>query len=88
MDNTLTTARAARLLGLTLIIWAVSETLARQVYVHIQVKELEASLGADNPLVQNHSLFVAAPSLIAPVSTLITGIVLLLSSRAIQKMLR
>lgn len=89
MENyTLTTARAARLLGVALIIWGVCELMARQVYLHIQQSHFAASFGKDHPLAQADSFFVVAPGLVAPSSTFLTGLLLIVFSRAIQGLLR
>jgi hypothetical protein len=48
-----------------LIIWGLSEALARQVYLIWQNRALASSLGPDNPITHG-SFFVLAPSLVAP----------------------
>lgn len=89
MENyTLTTARAARLLGLALIIWSLCELIARQAYLHIEQAHVVTLLGKDHPLAQADSLFVVSPSLVAPSSIFITGLLLIIFCRGIQWLLR
>jgi hypothetical protein len=87
-NYTLTTARAARLLGVALIIWGVSDIVTREVYLHIQEAHFAASFGKDHPLAQGDSFFVVAPGLVAPISAFITGLLLMMFSRTIQGLLR
>jgi hypothetical protein len=89
MENQpLTTARAARLLGLALIVWALSDAIARQAYMLIQRHLIEAEFGVGNPLPRANSLFLVVPSLIPPIAAIVTGLLLILLSQRIQKLLR
>ena len=85
-EHTLTTSRASKLLGIAMCTFAVVKACSQQLYLYLQRLEFEHMAGAAAPHFDGGSLFIVI-NLVEPAPWFITGLLLIVLSSYIQRLL-